>query len=262
MIKNFDENNPIIIGLSGKAGSGKTTVAESIVPKGAIESTTLYGIKWDHIFNALPLYELSTIRRSIRGINEKSRQLFAIHSTLFDIYGNSSIGNIPEYDDFVRRVHEIQSLPIEPEGIKPRSFLQKAGDICREGFDDCFAKWSVAKSNSLYRSYIKSLGEDTDPSPFAVLISDVRFFNEAEAILSQPNGVVVCFDASDETLNERLMKRDGQPMSEEHRQHKSEKQVDLVKEIASIVINTDGMNIEQQTMATLSSIGILDKANA
>jgi dephospho-CoA kinase len=262
MINNFVENNPIIIGFSGKAGSGKTTVAESIVPKGSIESTALYGIKWDHIFNALPLYELSTIRRSIKGINERSRQLFAIHSTLFDIYGNSSIGEIPDYEDFVTRVHKIQQLPIEPEGVKPRSFLQKAGDICREGFDDCFAKWSVAKSNSLYRNYIKSLTDEMDFAPFAVLISDVRFINEAEAILKQPNGFVVCFDASKETLSERIMKRDGTPMNPEQMEHKSEKQVDQVKEIASVVINTDNMTIEQQTMATLSALGVLDKTNA
>ena len=30
---------PIILGLAGKAGSGKTTVAEQIVPKGSIEFT-------------------------------------------------------------------------------------------------------------------------------------------------------------------------------------------------------------------------------
>jgi pantothenate kinase-related protein Tda10 len=49
-IQEFDHNEPIIIGLAGRAGSGKTSVAENIVPKGSIE-TTRYGMKWDHIGN-------------------------------------------------------------------------------------------------------------------------------------------------------------------------------------------------------------------
>ncbi len=35
----------------------------------------------------------------------------------------------------------------------------------------------------------------------AIIISDVRYPNEAAAIQKQPNGIVICFDASDETLN-------------------------------------------------------------
>ena len=49
----FKKQQPIIIGLAGKAGSGKTSVAEAIVPKAGFESLR-YGMKWDHIFYALP----------------------------------------------------------------------------------------------------------------------------------------------------------------------------------------------------------------
>lgn len=261
MNRNYKEESPIIIGLAGKAGSGKTSVAEHLVPKGSIE-TSSHGVKWDHIFYALPLYELASIRRSIKGFNEDSRQLYAIHDVLFDIYGKSSIGNIPEYDDFVRRVHDIKDLKIEPEGIKPRSFLQKAGDICRDGFEDCFSQWGIIKSIRLYQSYYKSLGENEEELPFAVLISDVRFANEAEKILKQPNGVVVVFDAEQETLNERILKRDGQLMSSEQMNHRSEQEVQIVKEMATHIIKTDGMNIEQQAKATLEALGILESQNA
>ena len=257
----FKKELPIIIGLAGKAGSGKTSVAEYIVPKGSID-TFKYGCKWDHIFYALPLYELASIRRSIRGVNQKNRQLYAIHDVLFDIYGGSSIGIVPEYDDLVARVHKLYDLQIEPEGVKPRSFLQKAGDICRESFEDCFARWGILKSYNLYNSYYKSLEEDEDESPFVVLISDVRFENEAAKILAQPNGIVVCFDASKETLDGRILKRDGKLMSEDQSAHRSEQEIDIIKSMASHVVNTDNMSIEQQAEATLLAVGLLKGSNA
>lgn len=258
---NIQPGAPIIIGLAGKAGSGKTSVAEYLVPKGSIE-TTLYGAKWDHIFYALPLYELSTIRRSIKGSNEVSRQKYAIHSTLFDIYGKSSIGFIPEYNDFINRVDMIQQLAIEPEGIKPRSFLQKAGDICRDSFEDCFARWGINKSNELYRSYLRSLSEDEIELPFIVLISDVRFENEAQKIIEQPNGFIICFDADQSVLDERILKRDGKLMTEEQKNHKSEQQIDSIKTLASAIIKSDSMNIEEQAKATLAALKIGNTVNA
>lgn len=261
MEKNIKPNSPIILGLAGKAGSGKTSVAEQIVPKGSF-STSSYGIVWDHIFYALPLYELSSIRRTISGVNEDSRQLYAIHSVMYEIYGASSIGSIPHYEDFIGRVNKIKNLPIEPEGVKPRSFLQNAGDICRDGFEDCFAKWGISKSNKIYNNYVRSIDEDDIENPFAVIISDVRFENEARAILEQPNGMVICFDADQSVLNQRILDRDGRLMTEEHMSHKSEQQISIVKELATAVIDTTNMNIEEQTKATLEAIGVLKVQSA
>jgi dephospho-CoA kinase len=261
MLKDFKKEQPIIIGLAGKAGSGKTSVAEHLVPKGSID-TSMYGIKWDHIFYALPLYELASIKRSIKGFNENNRQLYAIHDVLFDLYGGSPIGIMPGYEDLVERTKSIYNLNIEPEGIKPRSFLQKAGDICREEYGDCFAKWGVVKAVKLYQSYYKSLSEDEEENPFAVIISDVRFVNEAEKILNQPNGIVICFDAEQDTLNDRIMKRDGRLMSEEQKNHKSEQEMEMVKSIATHIIKTDNMTVEQQAQATLKTLGILKEQNA
>lgn len=260
-ITNFRKEMPIIIGLAGKAGSGKTSVAENIVPKGSVD-TFKYDCKWDHIFYALPLYELASIKRSIRGINQKNRQLYAIHDVLYSIYGGSAIGLVPEYNDLVERVQEIYSLEIEPEGIKPRTFLQKTGDICRRGFEDCFSMWGISKSMHLYSSYYKSLDEDEEEKPFIVLISDVRFENEAAKILAQPNGMVICYEASDQTLQDRILKRDGRLMTDSQASHKSEQEINLIKDMASVIINTDSMSIEEQSKATLAAIGLLRETHA
>lgn len=258
--KDFDYNEPIIIGLAGKAGSGKTSVAEQIVPKGSIE-TVIGGIKWDHIFYALPLYELASIKKTIKGFNEDNRQMYAIHDVLYDTYGRNPLGEIPDYESFVSKVRQIKSLFIEPEGIKPRSFLQKAGDICRDQAPDCFAKWAIYKSYAMHRAYLRSVEEDA-ALPYVVIISDVRFLNEAQSILSQKNGRLICFEASSDTLNQRLLKRDGKTMDPELAAHVSEQQIDSIKNIATTVINTDNMSIEQQTSATISSLGLGVQTNA
>lgn len=259
---NFNIEEPLIVGLAGKAGSGKTSVAENIVPKGSIE-TTKNGAKWDHIFYALPLYELSTIRRSIKGFNENNRQLYAIHDVLFDIYGRNPLGKIPSYEDFINRVNEIKSLPIEPEGVKPRSFLQKSGDVCRKEFEDCFARWGINKAFSIHRQYIREAEKSGEtPLPYIVLISDVRFPNEAETILNQKNGIVVCFDASEQTLQERILKRDGTIMDKDLASHRSEQGIDFIKNICTTVVNTDNMSIEDQTSVTIEAINSWVRNNA
>jgi cytidylate kinase len=262
-----DENQPIIIGLAGKAGSGKTSVAEQIVPKGSI-AINKYGLKWDHIFYALPLYELASIKKNTQGHNEKSRKLYAIHETLYEIFGSSPLANVPQYHDLVKMVDEIYNLPIEPEGVKPRTFLQKAGDICRDFDPECFCKWGIRKSQLIYRNYIRDFYKDIEDfsdqstASMAIIISDVRFKNEAEIILDHPNGFVVCFDASQETLDERILKRDGKLMSSDQSNHKSESFINDIMQVASCVINTDNLSIEEQTEETLKQLGIMENANA
>jgi cytidylate kinase len=265
--KKYDYDSPLIIGLAGKAGSGKTSVAEQIVPKGSIENFK-YGFNWDHIFFALPLYELASIKKNIMGLNENSRRMYAIHEVLYDIFGGSPIANVPSYPKLVSMVEEIASMKIEPEGVKPRTFLQKSGDLCREFDSDCFSYWGIRKAKQLHTKYIResqiSLSEEIqdEANPFAVLISDVRFENEAQAILNQPNGILITFDASQDTLDGRILKRDGKLMSEEQKSHKSEQFISRIKEISTHVINTDNMNIEQQTLATIEALNKTKEHNA
>lgn len=261
MNRKIYNQQPIIIGLAGKAGSGKTSVAESIVPKGSF-ATTKHGALWDHIFYALPLYEMLSSKVNIRGLNEESRKKYAIHQTLYELYGNNALGTIPEYNDFVTKVNQIYNLPLDPTASKQRSFLQKAGDICRKEYPECFCHWAIKKSVSLYKSYIRSLEEDEDEIPFIVLISDVRLENEAKSILKLPNGFVVYFDASQEVLNERLMKRDGAISTSEQSSHKTENELDIVKNIASFIVDTDNLSIEEQANKTLKTLGFLQENHA
>jgi dephospho-CoA kinase len=150
---------------------------------------------------------------------------------------------------------------VEEEGIKPRTFLQKAGDICREYDENCFANWAIIKANKIYRNYLKNHDEDS-VNPLCIIVSDVRYLNEAKNILKQPNGFVISFDADKEILDQRILKRDGAIMSGEQSGHSSEMEAEEVKQVASAVIDTNNMNLEQQVAATLECLGIGIKSNA
>lgn len=249
----YSKEHPIIVGLAGKAASGKTATAEAIVPKASINPVTNSMI-WDHIFFSLPLYEIASIKRTTLGLRQKDRQLFSIHQVLFDLFGGNALGNIPDYKHFTDLVDQIYTMPIEQEPLKPRTFLQKAGDLCRIHDPECFSKWAIYKAARLHRSIISSPSYEDSELPVGIIISDVRFQNEAEAILSQPNGIVIYFDASDETRNARMLKRDGTFMTEDQASHRSEKECDLVKVLASAIISTDNMSMEQQASETLQII--------
>lgn len=262
MVKSFSKTSPIIIGLAGKAGSGKTSVAEKICPKGSIGSSVVRGITWDHIFYALPLYEIASIRRSIKGYNESSRKKHHIHNVLYDLYGGTPIGNMPDYDMLVSQVKELLDLPMEPEEQKPRSFLQKAGDICRRDHPDCFAEWAITKSVKRYMAHAASWDDEEDVTPFGIIISDVRFVNEAKSIQKMPNGLVFYFSATQEVLDKRLMKRDGRISTKEQDSHRSESESSEVEKIADIIISTDHLTLEEQVNETLNLINEKEALNA
>ena len=253
MDKKYHKDYPIVIGLAGKAATGKTSVAEKIVPKAQINSVSNH-IVWDHIFFALPLYELASVKKNTLGVRQKDRQLFSIHEIVYDIFGSNAIGSIPSYEAFTKLVNDIYELPIEEEGIKPRTFLQKAGDLCRQHDEQCFANWGVLKSNKIYREYMKTPEYVDNDNPLCVIISDVRFENEAKSILKQPNGMIICYEASEDIRGERMMKRDGYKMTSAQMNHKSEQEIDLVKDMASAIINTDNLTIEEQTAETIKIV--------
>lgn len=261
--KKFYNNQPIILGLAGKAATGKTSVAEAIVPKAQVNVVSNH-ITWDHIFFALPLYELVSIKSSIRGLRERERQLYSIHNTLYDLFGGSALGNVPDYNELISLVNRVWQMPLGANS-KPRTFLQTAGDLCREHDPDCFAKWGIMKSIKNYRNYIRELEEDEfelDQLPFCVIISDVRFQNEADAILKQPNGILVCYETSDDIRNERMFKRDGQLMTVAEMNHKSEQQIDQIKSVASAIIDSSNLTIEEQTNKTIDIVNSFVKQYA
>lgn len=250
------DNDPIVIGLCGKAGTGKTSVANSIVPSHSLRFDKSNAIVWDHLFFAMPLYEMASIKRMTRGEKMDDRILFQLHEVLFELFGSSPLYGAPPYDDFVSLVKEVHDLSMPAnDDIKPREFLQKAGEICRSYNENCFTQWAKRK---VYQKSLSILGDRDEEhehiDQYACIFSDVRYENEAEMIKSLPGGILIRFDASHEIRMDRLFNRDGYRMPDEQLNHSSE-QVELIPdEMIDYIIDTDTMDVQKQSEETIKFI--------
>lgn len=247
--KSFNPNYSAILGLCGKAGTGKTSVANMIVPKAQIalvqEDDEAPIIELDHLFFAMPLYELASIKRHITGEKARDRMHFEVHNVLLDLFGGSPLYGVPPYKEFVNVVETIVDMPIERNlDKKPRTFLQNAGSLCREIDPDCFVNW-VKKT--IKKRGAAAIEKDRD---YICIVSDIRMPNEAKMIAYQTNGIVIRFDASDSVRKDRLYNRDGFLMSAEQASHVSENVESIPDEYISASLDTDDLTLESQTAAT------------
>lgn len=269
MTRRFNDNHPIVLGLYGKALTGKTITAENIVPKGYVPDPSISPIQWDHLYFALPLYRMLTARTKTAGEMANDRALYELHATLLDLFGGSPLYGAPSYFDLVRMVRAIAEIEI-PVGGKARGFLQDAGTLCRAYNDDCFVTWMKRRVNELFRLFsveqeaivddyyyrLHSGGEQDleDPntfSAFGVVISDVRFANEAKYVAEQPNGVLIGLTATLETRQARSYNRDGHLLAEEHMKHESET-AEIPEEYFTEFLPTDDLSVQEQIAAVLS----------
>ena len=237
---------PVVVGFCGRAGTGKTSVGRAIAPQASLSvpvtlnDKPLYEIVYDHLFLAMPLYELQHIRQGIEGEHRSDRILFETHRALGEILGtNPLFGNTPPYDEFVELVRTISNLPIKAEG-KDRAFLQNVGSLCRSYDPDAFVNWVRRK---IYESYARVRSE-TEDNEYICIVSDVRMPNEAAFIAREPNGLLIEFTASEETRDARLYERDGALMTPEQKAHESERVEDIDPSLIDITINTDDMSLE------------------
>lgn len=265
----FDPNHPVIVGLTGEAGTGKTSTANIIAPVAqnldasggderisCIDGVNIY---WSHLFFAMPIYEIVNIKRIIQGADWKDRQLYAIHNVIANLFGENPLYGAPPYKQLVEMTYEVTEKYI-PEDGKPREFMQWLGtDYFRAYQDDCFIR-SMQRRINKEKGFITNLNSKAEEGErifdtFGVVISDVRFPNEAEIITSAPNGILIKLNASYETRMDRLDKRDGFVMSTEGGAHASETSIDLIPlESYSAIVETDDMTLEEQAIAVKQAI--------
>jgi len=272
MEKRFDPELPIVLGLGGISGTGKTTTANGISPPSKVAQTWHEEptVTWDHLYFALPLYRMVTARQSIEGGQSYDRMAYEIHETLVESLGNSPLYGAPSYDDLVQMVYEIMETPCPREG-KPREFLQQVGTELVRGYDkDAWVKWMDRKIKKDFQSFLADqqaaenrreimetpppgceCGIVTDEGSFqpyyGVVISDCRFENEVKFVHDYPNGIAIKLTASPEVIEERQRKRDGYAMEDAHKTHSSETSLTTIPdEWYDEIINTDNMTIQDQ----------------
>jgi len=233
----MNHNAPIVVGISGLAGAGKTSTAESIVAGSVM--TQVAGAWWDHTYFAAPLYALATIRRKTLGELSIERQLYQAMSLYMEMYVNPIYG-APTFDDLIRLVKETVDMPIPlDEDIKPRAFLQQVGLKARELNSKCFVNYT--RSNIRKRFNSRS---DQD-KPYIMLVSDLRYPDEAEMITNHENSIIIKLNASQKVREDRIHKRDGKPMTEEQLNHESESFFDAIPE--NYTIETDNITLAEQS---------------
>ena len=183
------ENKPLIIGLVGKAKSGKDTAATLI----------------EQICN-------------IKGVSVE-REAFA--------NAIREIGRIFGFPEETLTCQELKESYLHPLfNITPRKFMQMVGsDLFRDHLDkDCWVKLILQKINALADDAKKSYNEvarhyeDERWAPDSVMIiTDVRFPNEVDMIRSQGGFIV------------KIERTNGGDSDDAWRQHESEKYIDEIK---------------------------------
>lgn len=249
----MDKDNPIVVGLVGIAGSGKTSTANAIAPTGNLQDGPIdeFSIIWDHLYFALPLYRMANAKQMIEGDNVRDRVAYEIHATLVDAFGNNPLYGAPSYDRLVHMVNEIADIPV-PESGKPRHFLQYVGtDICRAYDPNVWVKWMQRTIRSRYLEHLKEYqSEELDATvPYCgIVVSDCRFRNEVQLIKDQPNGILIKLDISPERAIERQMKRDGgMSISAEQTLHSSEQDIKSIPdETFDAIIKVDYLDFKSQ----------------
>lgn len=263
----FRPNQPIYVGFSGKAGTGKTSTANKIVPSTSVSSygevetnSAIWGgmgddafpsLVWDHFYLARPLYDLYEARTNIMGEDAQDRILYAIH----DVVHSLMMKNIP-YDDLIELVYDIFHFPLGPGEGKPRSFLQQVGDLCRSKYDLCMSNHMKYKVYNAWQNLSSEYhSHEEDPPWYVAIVSDVRRIDEAEMLRTRPNNFMVKFTASPEELRDRLYSRDGTFMTTEQMSHVSEMESEQIPDDwFDLILDTTGMTLTEQASAVYDAI--------
>lgn len=239
------DKQPIVVGLAGKAGSGKSTVANAIAPIGQVldENTN---IMWTHLYYAIPLYRMATTRQKIEGMGAASRQSYEIHDVLRELFGTRL-----DYEELVDLVYEVMATPCEPDGVKPRSFMQQVGTrVCRGIDEHVFVRWMKHKIAMECRIY-----DYPETVQQGIVISDARFYDECELIKSYANSKLIRLDVSPTVAAARIAQRDQTAPDPEMSKHISENSLlSVPDDWYDAIIDTDGLSVKEQILAVKNII--------
>lgn len=243
----MNNEQPILLGLAGNAGSGKTVVANALSPPAQVVTEDNL-IIWTKLSFADPIRRMATAKQKIKGDHAWSRQCYEIHEVISDLFRSNLT-----YDEVVDLVYEVANLPIEDESQKPRTFMQYVGtDMFRKIDSDI---WVKAMKRSIQRSF-SLLKKETDF--VGIVIDDCRFINECNYFKSQSQGILIRFDVSPEVAQERLIARDKKYISPEEMSHISEQELKLVpNDQFDAIINTDNLSLKEQVAQTKQVINTI-----
>lgn len=256
------ENQPIIVGLAGQALTGKTSTGNAFAPLGFAGGYD--GIFWSHEYFSHPLYRMAGILQKVSGDHAFDRKLYEVYDILADLFNRNPLYGAPPWDSLIELTRKVATFPVPPEGEKARTFLQKVGSWCRDIQRDCFVDTTLrlVKSNCRHFYYELDRKEEmftidarteqsyTEPTRYGAIISDVRYRNEADKILAEPQGILVKLTAREDIRNQRALERDGRLLSDEQKNHESELGIfDIPDDLCTAVVDTSDLSVPAQFVA-------------
>lgn len=257
---NFNPEYPIVIAFAGNAGAGKTSTANAIVPSAVMlrTDTKLPDIVWDHIFFAMPIYDMVGVRTGMEGTDMLDRTLYGMHDIVYDLLQRRC-----NYDDIIELVYDLSLMPCEMvDGDKPRTFMQTAGDMCRALYVDVFTNKAIRTIKQRYQNTVAEYDRHDEDPPFSFnIISDLRRINELDLIKNQPNSLLVKFIADQDELDRRLINRSGRPLTTEQKNHPTESELSIIPDSEyDIIVDTTTLTLRDQ--AAMVKEAILSSAKA
>ncbi len=198
----YNSDNITVIGIKGRAGSGKTTLGKNLERKLQESFPGKDKLVPDHLYFALPLYELASVRKDIQGDKYRDRQMYAIHEIVVRLLGNSPLFGSPLYDELVDIVKTIQKTPVA--GEKPRSFLFEVARLLREQNDFCFVG-NMAETIRLRKKLFCGEDDADEVVHFVPIISDFRYELEGQWLTQFRNFRLIELDVPFDILAQRAL---------------------------------------------------------
>lgn len=227
----------VLLGIKGPSYAGKNILSRMIVPSASTTSIDEeeknnkgHFFTWSSVPFTLPIKGLYRSLMSINGYYAKDRKLYAVHSELSVLFGNSPISGAPPYDDLVELVYEVVDYKLDDSAKSQRDFMQWIGNRCRELRPDCFissAKAQIVKDHHATVSEWLSGRDEGDPIPTAhiVVIPDGRLQAEGEFIHNYPHSYIVDLDLDEFSIKQRALELDATNLTPEQLKDSTETEV-------------------------------------
>lgn len=226
----------VIIGISGKIGSGKNYLAEKLMQEFAKTGhTTAEGS-----FATALRTELNRIIQTIKVDYIEGLSHERIVATISEMYNMTIDEAHALYSQVIGDIIEIDGLTAYSRTESIRRALQMLGTDIRR---------------NKHTNYWVDAFHDSLPKADFVLVTDVRFPNEADSIKLH-DGIMIRLDLDAEVIKKRIQSRDGLQYSEDALNHPSEKALDSYNDFDYVLDE----NFDAMSLAT-NIINANDKLN-
>lgn len=208
------------VGLIGKMGSGKSTVAKYLIQK----------------FGFTHLYLAEPIKQIVHRL-EHDAEYVLIDKFILPYYDLSN----RQISTFIEILYQTKQIPVE--GKKPRKRYQYLGtDGARNQIDK--------------KIWIKILQSKLNQLDGRAVIDDVRFLNEYRDLKNDMHMIYLAINP--EVQKERLRQAYGQNLDMSVLNHPSEKEIEQIDAQVFINANLDVNRVRKEVASYLRDKGILD----